>query len=72
MKRGEVKVRTYGCIAIVTAGQLRVTVKAEDRTLTCCSTPFTRKRAAGIQFVSWRATKIAGVTDRGNRQPVQP
>ena len=59
MKRGEVKVRTYGCIAIVSGGaSFEVTVKAEDRTLNLLFHAVYAKRAAGIQFVSWQATKL--------------
>jgi hypothetical protein len=59
MNRGEVKVRTYGCIAIVSGGaSFEVTVKAEDRTLNLLFHAVYAKRAAGIQFVSWQATKL--------------
>ncbi len=59
MTRGEVKVRTYGCIAIVSGGAIfDVTVKAEDRTLNLLFHAVYAKRAAGIQFVSWQATKL--------------
>jgi hypothetical protein len=59
MKRGEVKVRTYGCIAIVSGGaSFEVTVKSEDRTLNLLFHAVYAKRAAGIQFVSWQATKL--------------
>jgi hypothetical protein len=59
MKRGEVKVRTYGCIAIVSGGaSFEVTVKGEDRTLNLLFHAVYAKRSAGIQFVSWQATKL--------------
>jgi hypothetical protein len=59
MKRGDVKVRTYGCIAIVSgAATFEVTVKAEDRTLTLLFHAVYAKRPVGIQFVSWQATKL--------------
>jgi len=59
MKRGDVKVRTYGCIAIVSGGaNFGVTVKGEDRTLNLLFHAVYAKRAAGIQFVSWQATKL--------------
>jgi len=59
MKRGDVKVRTYGCIAIVSGGaSFEVTVKGEDRTLKLLFHAVYAKRAAGIQFVSWQATKL--------------
>jgi hypothetical protein len=59
MKRGDVKVRTYGCIAIVSGGaSFGVTVKGEDRNLNLLFHAVYAKRAAGIQFVSWQATKL--------------
>ena len=59
MKRGEVKVRTYGCIAIVSGGaSFGVTVKGEDRNLNLLFHAVYAKRAAGVQFVSWQATKL--------------
>jgi hypothetical protein len=59
MKRGDVKVRTYGCIAIVSGGaSFAVTVKGEDRTLNLLFHAVYAKRAAGIQLVSWQATKL--------------
>ncbi len=59
MKRGDVKVRTYGCIAIVSGGaSFEVTVKGEDRTLNLLFHAVYAKRAAGVQFVSWQATKL--------------
>ena len=59
MKHGDVKVRTYGCIAIVSGGaNFGVTVKGEDRTLNLLFHAVYAKRAAGVQFVSWQATKL--------------
>ncbi len=59
MKRGDVKVRTYACIAIVSGGaSFEVTVKGEDRSLKLLFHAVYAKRAAGIQFVSWQATKL--------------
>ena len=59
MKRGDVKVRTYGCIAIVSNGaNFGVTVKGENRTLNLLFHAVYTKRAAGVQFVSWQATKL--------------
>ena len=59
MKRGPVKVRTYGCIAIVSGGaNFAVTVKGEDRNLNLLFHAIYAKRSAGIQFVSWQATKL--------------
>jgi Domain of unknown function (DUF4440) len=59
MSRGDIKVRTYGCIAIVSGrSQFEVTVKGEDRTLNLLYHAIWAKRAAGVQFVSWQATKL--------------
>jgi hypothetical protein len=59
MKRGDVKVRAYGCVAIVSGGaSFGVTVKGEDRNLNLLFHAVYAKRAAGIQFVSWQATKL--------------
>lgn len=59
MSRGEPKVRTYGCIAIVSGGaKFEVTVKGEDRALNLLYHAVWAKRGAGVQFVSWQATKL--------------
>ena len=59
MSRGDIKVRTYGCIAIVSGrSQFEVTVKGEDRTLNLLFHAVWAKRTAGVQFVSWQATKL--------------
>ena len=57
--RGEVKVRTYGCIAIISgSGRFEVTVKGEDRILDLLFHAICAKRAAGVQFVSCQATRL--------------
>lgn len=59
MSRGEPKVRTYGCIAIVSGGaKFEVTVKGEERTLNLLYHAVWAKRGSGVEFVSWQATKI--------------
>ena len=59
MKRGETKVRTYGCIAIVTGqASFEVTARGQDLTLDLLYHAVWAKRAAGAQFVSWQATRI--------------
>lgn len=59
MSRGEPKVRTYGCIAIVSGGaKFEVTVKGEDRTLNLLYHAVWAKRGSGTEFVSWQATKL--------------
>jgi hypothetical protein len=59
MRRGDVKVRCYGCLAIITGkGSFDVTVKGENRTLNLQFHAIWAKRAAGPQFVSWQATRL--------------
>jgi len=59
MRRGDVKVRCYGCIAIITGqGSFDVTVKGQDLTLNLLFHVVWAKRAAGVQFVSWQATRL--------------
>jgi hypothetical protein len=59
MRRGEARVRTYGCIAIISGGAtFDVTVKGEDRTLEVLFHSVWAKRAAGVQFISWQATRL--------------
>lgn len=59
MSRGEPRVRTYGCIAIV-SGEARfdVTVKGEDRTLNLLYHAIWARRGSDVQFVSWQATRL--------------
>ena len=60
MTRGTVKVRTFGCIAIVSGGaKFEVNVKGEDRTLNLLFHAVWAKRATGVQFVSWQATRVS-------------
>lgn len=59
MKRGDVTVRTYGCIAIVSGrGKFEVTARGQDMTLELLFHAVWAKRAAGAQFVSWQATRV--------------
>lgn len=59
MSRSEPRVRTYGCIAIVSGGaKFEVTVKGEDRTLNLLYHAVWAKRGSGVEFVSWQATKL--------------
>jgi len=58
MKRSDVKVRTYGCLAIITGlGNFDVTVKGQDMAVEIRFHSIWAKRAGGIQFVSWNATR---------------
>jgi hypothetical protein len=60
MTRGDVKVRTFGAIAIITGGgKFEVTVKGEDKTLDLLFHAIWVKRAGKVQFVSWQATRKA-------------
>ncbi len=60
MTMGEVKVRTYGGVAIITGpGVFEVTVRGEDKTLNLLFHAVWAKRASGPQFVSWQATKLS-------------
>ena len=59
MKRGDVVVRTYGCIAIISGkAKFEVTARGQDLSLDLLFHAVWAKRAAGIQFVSWQATKV--------------
>jgi hypothetical protein len=60
MHQGESTVRTYGPVAIVSgAAKFEVTVKGENRTLDLLYHAIWAKRAAGVQFISWQATRKA-------------
>jgi len=59
MRRSDVTVRTYGCVAIITGvGNFDVTVKGEDLAVEIRFHSIWAKRAAGIQFISWEATRV--------------
>jgi hypothetical protein len=59
MTRGAVKVRTYGCIAIISGeGRFDVTARGQDLSLELLFHSVWAKRAAGVQFVSWQATRL--------------
>ena len=56
---GDVKARTYGCVAIITGTAVyEVTVRGEDRTVPLRYTAIWAKRPSGIEFVSWQSTGI--------------
>ncbi len=58
MKRGDVAVRTYGCIAIISGhANFEVTARGQDLSLQLLFHAVWAKRAAGVQFVSWQATR---------------
>ena len=59
MKRGDVTVRTYGCIAIISGhANFEVTARGQELSLQLLFHAVWAKRAAGVQFVSWQATRI--------------
>ncbi len=57
--RGEPRVRAYGGVAIITGRALfEVTVRGEDRALDILFHSVWARREAGLQFVSWQATRL--------------
>ena len=59
MKRSDVKVRTYGCVAIITGqGDYEVTVKGKEISVQIRFHAIWAKRASGVQFISWEATRF--------------
>lgn len=59
MRRSNVKVRTYDCIAIITGtGNFDVTVKGQDRSVELLFHSVWVKRGDSVQFVSWEATAV--------------
>ena len=59
MKRSDVIVRTYGCLAIITGqGNFDVTLKGQDISVEIRFHSIWAKRAGAIQFVSWEATRV--------------
>jgi ketosteroid isomerase-like protein len=59
MKRSDTRVRTYGCLAVITGtANYDVTVEGQDRAVELRFTSIWAKRPRGIQFVSWQATAV--------------
>lgn len=59
MRRADATVRTYGAIAIITGRcSFDVTVKGQPMTLNLLFHGVWAKRAAGVQLVSWQATRL--------------
>ena len=59
MTRGDVEVRTYGCIAIITgAAKFEVNARGQELMLDLLFHSVWAKRNAGAQFVSWQATRL--------------
>lgn len=58
MRRSDVTVRTFGCIAMLTGlGNFDVTVKGQELTVELRFTSTWIKRDGAAQFVSWQATR---------------
>ena len=56
---GDLKTRTYGCIAIITGTAVyEVTAGGQDRTVPLRFTAIWAKRPSGLEFVSWQSTGI--------------
>ena len=59
MRRSDVKVRTYGCLAILTGtAQFDVTSGGEELSLELRFHSVWAKRSQGVQFVGWQATRV--------------
>jgi hypothetical protein len=59
MKSSDVKVRVFGCLAIITGqGDYEVTVDGKDTTPHLRFTAIWAKRGPNTQFVSWESTAI--------------
>ena len=59
MDRSDVKVRTYGCIAILTGkADFEVTVRGDDLSVSLAFHTVWAKRDQGLEFISWQATRI--------------
>ncbi len=59
MKRDDVTVRTYGCLAIITGhANFDVTVKGKDLAVELRFHTVWAKRDGALQFVSWQATRV--------------
>jgi Domain of unknown function (DUF4440) len=57
MRRSNVTVRVYGCLAIITgSGSFDVTQKGQDSTVQLLFHSIWVKRGPDVQFVSWQAT----------------
>ena len=58
MRRSDVTVRTYGCIAIISGlGNFDVTVKGQELAVEIRFHSIWARRDNGLQFVSWEATR---------------
>jgi hypothetical protein len=59
MNRSEVKVRIYDCLAAITGtANFDVTVKGQEIAVELRFISLWAKRASGLQFVGWQATRV--------------
>ena len=59
MRRSDVRVRTYGCLAIITGFfELDLTVRGGDISEQARFHSVWAKRGEGVQFVSWQSTRV--------------
>ena len=58
MRRSDVTVRTFGCVAIMTGlGNFDVTVKGQDLSVEIRFHSIWAQRDKGLEFISWEATR---------------
>ena len=58
MRRSDVTVRTYGCVAIISGlGNFDVTVKGQELAVEIRFHSVWAKRDNGLEFISWEATR---------------
>lgn len=63
MRRREVTVRTYGCVAVLTGtADFEITSRGQDLSLQLRFLSAWVKRPIGVEFVSWNSTRIAPPT----------
>jgi len=59
MERSDIKVRTFGDLAIITGkAHFEVTARGKEKTLNLLFHSVWVKRESGLQFVSWQATAL--------------
>ena len=59
MRRGDVKVRTYGCLATITGYfELDLTVRGAELSEQVRFHSLWAKRGQSVQFVSWQSTRV--------------
>lgn len=59
MRRSDIKVRTYGCLAIITGNaEFDITAKSEEVSVQLRFHSVWVKRGQAVQFVSWQSTRV--------------